>query len=253
MNYNDDQPTRQIRKDSANAMPPSYNATNYTPPPVDDDDDDSYTPFNKGYKDDAPTIIENLKDSVNIPSKGTAIKNIHLQRNTVDDSPTQYQRKPAQDNTKDEKTTLVRPHGSRASSLNDLPPVNDIHTGSATSEKQAQDLIDPVVGWLIITEGPGKGKSLVIGAGQNSLGRDTDNRISINYGDTAISHKKHMMISYDPRAKQFMAVPGDSSNLSYINDSALFVPTPLHDYATIRLTDDTVLIFVPFCGERFTW
>lgn len=251
MNYNDDQPTRKIRKDSANAMPPPYNSTSYTPPPA--DADDSYTPFNKGFQDDAPTIIENIKDSVNIPSKGTAIKNIHLQRNTVDDSPTQYQRKPTQNNSKDEKTTLVSVHGSKSSSLSDLPPVNDIYTGRALSEKQTQDLIDPVVGWLVITEGPGKGKSLIIGSGQNSLGRDADNRISLDYGDKSISHKKHIMISYDPRAKQFMAVPGDSANLSYINETALFVPTPLHDYAAIRLTDDTVLTFVPFCSERFTW
>ena len=111
---------------------------------------------------------------------------------------------------------------------------------------------DPVVGWLVIIHGPGKGRSLKLGYGTNSIGRGETNRISLNFGDDQISREQHTIVTYDPRGKKYYVQQGSGTNLTYLNDQPVLTPTELSDRNDITL-GNTVVRFVPFCVEGFDW
>lgn len=110
---------------------------------------------------------------------------------------------------------------------------------------------DPVVGWLVVVEGPGKGSAVQIGNGQNTIGRD-DTRIRLDFGDAQISRSEHAVISYDPRANQFYIHQGKGVNLVYLEGSPVLTPTLLEHGSTISI-GGTTLRFVAFCDDKFRW
>src|SRR5438477_12896177 len=68
--------------------------------------------------------------------------------------------------------------------------------------------LDPVVGWLVVLAGPGRGNARRLGYGQNSLGRDKSERVSLDFGDPSISRSKHCFVLYEPRKRQYYLRPG---------------------------------------------
>lgn len=113
-------------------------------------------------------------------------------------------------------------------------------------------LDDPVVGWLVIVDGPGKGMALKIGYGQNSLGRAPGQRIRLDFGDDQISREGHAFVTYDPKGRKFYVMNGGGSNLIYIADTPVLMPTELQAQTKLTL-GSTTLCFVPFCGADFDW
>ncbi len=110
----------------------------------------------------------------------------------------------------------------------------------------------PVAGWFVVIEGPGSGRDLRIGVGRNDLGRSSENRISLPFGDMRISRRRHLWINYDPRHRVFSVVPGSGANLAYLDETAIEERMPLTHGATITV-GETRLRFVAFCGDDFTW
>ena len=110
---------------------------------------------------------------------------------------------------------------------------------------------DPVVGWLVCTEGPSRGKSYTIRGGINAIGRGDRMDITIT-GDRTISMENHAKISYSYRNNRFNLLPGDGRNIVYLNGEEVFSATPLQAYDLIDF-GETKLLFIPLCGERFTW
>ena len=132
-------------------------------------------------------------------------------------------------------------------------------SGSDQSESTARDTRlpqrsskDPVVGWLVVIDGPGKGSSLRLGMGQNSIGRGEPSRVRINFGDDQISRSGHATITYDPKGNSFHIQPGTGPNLTYLGDDPVLGPTRLPDRTKIAL-GATTLRFVALCDEGFTW
>ena len=111
---------------------------------------------------------------------------------------------------------------------------------------------DPPVGWLVVVQGPGKGNAMTIGNGSNSIGRDPDERICINFGDEMISRQGHSTITYDPRGKTFYIQHGAGKNLTYLEGNPVLSPTELAGFSRIMI-GNTLLLFVPLCCERFDW
>jgi hypothetical protein len=116
----------------------------------------------------------------------------------------------------------------------------------------AEAATDPVVGWIVIVRGPGRGRSRPIGLGFNPIGRSGSNRITLDFGDTGISREEHVAIVYEPRARNFVAVLGRAQNIVRVNDEALLAPTPLANGDTMML-GDTELRLVTLCGPDFAW
>lgn len=112
---------------------------------------------------------------------------------------------------------------------------------------------DPVVGWLVVLKGPGKGNFRPIFAGSNTIGRSPGQRIPIDFGDDSISSEKQAFLVYDGRKRQFQLVPNlEKPNLVHLNDSAVLANAELkvHDKITLG---DTMLLFVPLCSAEFDW
>lgn len=111
--------------------------------------------------------------------------------------------------------------------------------------------IDPVVGWFVSTHGPEKGKDYRIRSENNTIGRSKDMYICIS-GDESISRERHAVITFDPKNNAFFLGPGDGRGLVYVNGEALLAHRKLQPYDQIQL-GKTKLMFVPFCGEKYSW
>jgi hypothetical protein len=113
-------------------------------------------------------------------------------------------------------------------------------------------IADPIVGWLVITDGPGRGASLTIGYGNNRIGRAATENISLDFGDEQISRENHATITFDGRHRRFYVLPGQGRNLAYVNDTPVMSPVELVGGEDLLL-GNTKLRFVPFCGKSFDW
>lgn len=112
---------------------------------------------------------------------------------------------------------------------------------------------DPVVGWVVVVDGPGRGASVPLGYGMNSVGRAKTERVCLPFGDEQISRSQHAVITYDPRGRKFFVQHGGGKNLTYIgSDEPVLVPTQLKGGEDITM-GKTRLRFVPFCGVHFDW
>ncbi|MEZ5852665.1 MAG: FHA domain-containing protein [Hyphomicrobiaceae bacterium] len=112
---------------------------------------------------------------------------------------------------------------------------------------------EPVVGWLVVLDGPGKGNHRGIYNGSNTIGRSSSQRIAINFGDDTISGEQQAFLVYDAKKRQFQLVPNlGRPNLVHLNDAALLsnAELKLHDKITMGRT---TLLFVPLCGPDFDW
>lgn len=130
------------------------------------------------------------------------------------------------------------------------PPAGDAEPTRAVWNKRLGG-IDPVVGWLVCIEGPDKGRDFRIHTERNFIGRDPSMDIAIA-GDASISRLNHTVVSYNPKKHSFSIAPGDARGLTYVNDDELLAAQPLTAYDVVEL-GASKLLFVPFCGDRFTW
>ena len=127
--------------------------------------------------------------------------------------------------------------------------------GRRTDEKRTEAdraMDDPVVGWLVVVEGPGKGHAMQLGYGSNPLGRGATDRVKLDFGDDQISRNGHAVVTYDPRGRQFYVQHGGGTNLTYLGDQPVLSPTELPALSHISI-GNTVLRFVPLCGAEFDW
>jgi hypothetical protein len=112
---------------------------------------------------------------------------------------------------------------------------------------------DPVVGFLIVVGGLGLGSFRPIFEGNNTLGRSTDNRIPLDFGDDAISNEAQAYIRYDSADRSFLFVPNlAKTNVVSVNDKRPAGPVPLQPMDVITL-GRTQVAFLPFCGSDFDW
>lgn len=130
-----------------------------------------------------------------------------------------------------------------------------IFTGNSASVPEPQTKfdgdVDPVVGWLVVLEGPGKGRSIQLGYGLNSIGRARSERVSLDFGDTMISNTDHAKIIYDDRG--FYISHGSGKNVTKVNGTLVPNMIELKNFSTIDLTKSTRLAFVALCSATFDW
>jgi hypothetical protein len=148
--------------------------------------------------------------------------------------------------------TAPMPDNARTRAARDIgePPSSDAEPTRAVWNKRLGG-IDPVVGWLVCIEGPDKGRDFRIHTERNFVGRDPSMDIAIA-GDASISRQNHTVVSYNPKKHSFSIAPGDARGLTYVNEDELLAAQPLTPYDVIEL-GASKLLFVPFCGDRFTW
>ena len=133
-----------------------------------------------------------------------------------------------------------------------VAPAAPIEPARTTFLRAADMQSDPVVGWLVVVKGPGRGGFRPIYPGMNAIGRDPSQRISLSYGDDTISRHDHAFITYDDEQRRFYLQHGGKANLIRVGDQPVLVPTELKAGNLIRI-GKTALRFVPLCSDEFSW
>ncbi|HUK89920.1 MAG TPA: FHA domain-containing protein [Blastocatellia bacterium] len=111
--------------------------------------------------------------------------------------------------------------------------------------------MNPVVGWLVCTDGPSRGRDFRIFSERNFIGRANTMNICIQ-GDDSISRERHAVVTYNPKKNTFSLSPGEANGLVYLNNEEVDRPLELNAYDRIQV-GRTELLFIPFCGDRFQW
>lgn len=140
------------------------------------------------------------------------------------------------------KTRLLGFHSEAAA-----PDVLDTAPAVAASEAPRFP-----IGWLVVTDGPGRGASFTLTAGLSTVGRDADQTVTLDFGDSAISRERHVAIAYDEDENRTYVGHGGKANIVKLNDKPLLTTEALNDGDIIRI-GKTQLRFVAFCTEGFCW
>jgi len=120
------------------------------------------------------------------------------------------------------------------------------------AEPDEGDDVGPVTGWLVVLEGPGRGRAVELGFGLNTIGSSGDNRVQLDFGDAGISRDEHFSIAYDALNRQFHLMRGRGMNLVYIDNSPLTDARELHSHTDLRV-GQSVLRFIALCGPDWAW
>ena len=110
----------------------------------------------------------------------------------------------------------------------------------------------PVVGWLVVTAGPGRGAAVSLMSGMNSVGRDDSNAARVDFGDDTISRSAHAFVTYDHEGRTFHLSHAGQTNVIRLNDKPVLAPTELSHGDMVRI-GATTLRFVALCGPDFDW
>ena len=108
------------------------------------------------------------------------------------------------------------------------------------------------VGWIIVVDGPGRGHAFTLHSGLSPIGRNDDQAIALNFGDTAISRHNHAAIVFDSETDGFMIGHGGKSNIVRLNGKPVIANEDLADGDIITI-GETALRLRTFCGADFTW
>jgi hypothetical protein len=159
------------------------------------------------------------------------------------------------------RTRLVGDHGQATQRSGEpvtpaqaMGPAMGPALGTAKTELVRSETFDvePVVGWVVVVDGPGRGGYRPVYVGMNSIGRGPDQRVCLNFGDETISREQHAFITYDEDQRLFFLQHGGKSNLVRLAGQPVLSPVQLSADALIRI-GRTTLRFVPCCGPDFSW
>ena len=116
---------------------------------------------------------------------------------------------------------------------------------------QAAAPAGPVTGWLVVLDGPARGRDLRLGIGRSFLGLDDAGAPITLSADAPLSARQAVVV-YDAEKNSFVLLPGSSQELCYLGEEAVLAPSPLTGGETLRL-GGAALTFVPLCGGAFHW
>lgn len=110
---------------------------------------------------------------------------------------------------------------------------------------------EPVVGWLVCTEGPHLGEDFRLKTGKNFIGRASNMDAALTK-DNSVSRDKHAIVLYEPKAHMFLVQPGEARELCYLNDSVVLAAQEIkrNDVITVG---ESKLMFFPCCDTTFNW
>ncbi len=109
--------------------------------------------------------------------------------------------------------------------------------------------VEFIVGWFICLKGKNYGQDYKIMEGVNYIGSSLEMDIVLE--DNTISSEKHVMIVYDSISNDYIASSGNE-NQYYINNEPVYTPIQMKAYDILSI-GNTELLFIPLCGEKFTW
>lgn len=127
-----------------------------------------------------------------------------------------------------------------------------VPSAAAAAGSQPGVVFDPVVGWLVVVDGLGRGQFRPIFYGQNSVGRGHDLRVSIDFGDQRISREAHAFLIYDEVERKYFIRDNGKSSIVRLNGNAVLAPSELRDRDLVTI-GETTMLFVALCDPNFDW
>ncbi len=128
--------------------------------------------------------------------------------------------------------------------------IDDIFAREAKAEATPHAMFP--VGWMVITDGPGRGTGIALQAGVSQIGRGDDQAIQLNFGDMAVSRSNHAAIAFDHEDRKFYLGHGGKTNIVRLNGRPVLSTETLETGDKIRI-GETTMQFVAFCGPDFHW
>ena len=126
-----------------------------------------------------------------------------------------------------------------------------IETAEPVAKTEAAQETFPV-GWLVVTAGPGRGTCITLTEGLMQIGRNDDQAIQLDFGDTGISRSNHAVIAYDPEDRKCYLGHGGKANLVRLNGKPVLSTVALASGDLIRISE-TSIRFAAFCDDGFDW
>ncbi len=128
---------------------------------------------------------------------------------------------------------------------------NLMETAEPVAKSEAAQETFPV-GWLVVTSGPGRGACITLTEGLMQIGRNDDQAIQLDFGDTGISRSNHAVIAYDPEDRKCYLGHGGKANLVRLNGKPVLSTVALSSGDLIRISE-TSIRFAAFCDDGFDW
>ena len=107
------------------------------------------------------------------------------------------------------------------------------------------------VGWLVVIDGPYKGRDFALHTGDNTVGKKESNTVALDFDDY-VSRERCVIVTYDDRGNRFYISKGQTKNNIYINDRILLSDRELCDYDVIEI-GKTKLVFRTLCNDQFKY
>lgn len=111
--------------------------------------------------------------------------------------------------------------------------------------------VEPVVGWLVCVTGKNCGKDFRLKTGRNFIGRNNDMDIAL-IGDNTVSRDKHAIVVFEPKHNMFLAQPGDSKELFYLNEEVVLSAKEMNKNDKLQIGENTLML-IPCCDDKFNW
>jgi len=211
----------------------------HTPPPMPSShaQNSHATPAKPAPASDAPATV---------PSAASAAKAVRGTSRPLEEQQIKLHKLPT---TRVVKSNEIK---GEAEDMSDAPARTQLVRGKLKVERGEFEK-DPVVGWVVVVGGPGIGNYRPVFEGNNSVGRAPQNRVSIDFGDEAISSEEQAYIRYDSSDRSFLFVPNlAKTNVVSVNNKKPTGAVSLNQMDVIVM-GRTQLVFVPFCGTDFDW
>lgn len=144
------------------------------------------------------------------------------------------------------ESSMISPQPSGNFDLDDAKTVSIYQSKKVETAQMA-----PIVGWLVCTKGKFYGQDFRLKSGRNFIGRGADMDVCLA-GESTVSRDRHATIIHEPRQNIFIAQPGESRELFYVNGNVVLAPVQLKKNDILQI-GNVQLMLIPCCDDAFNW
>ena len=137
-------------------------------------------------------------------------------------------------------TTLISPRLLEA-----RPAAQPVKPAEASAKKK------PVVGWLVITSGPGRGQVFSLTYGINQVGSRVESGVRLSFGDLQVADLQALVI-YEHQRRKFFVHHKGGRVATFLDGEPVLKLTPVAPHQEVVM-GRTRLRLVPLCGPDFDW
>ncbi len=130
-----------------------------------------------------------------------------------------------------------------------MAPVQEVKKTEPVSK--GASVKEPVAGWIVCTNGEGKGEDFRIRAGNNRIGNTAASEICLSE-NKAVNGDNCATIAYYTKQNAYYVMPGDSGDSLQINKEPVEIPTVIKAGDVITI-GECEYKFIPLCTDDFRW